>query len=195
MNRKLIPLILALALVLCGCTGGMIDNPKTVDGGTAWDESWTNLGGLVGVEQPGGAFELLTGNGRLEGMTIHYATWVCGEETRIEDDHSVFEGQIYLMTESCGSAETAAETLGQWYAQFGTGLQVTRREQVTVDGTGYELLYYDCTEADSHFSRGVAALWQRGSLVLVVDIAAAASLDLDLTAAMENFLDGIHYAD
>ena len=195
MKRKLIPLILALALLLCGCAGGIVANPRTVDGGTAWDEGWTNLGGLVGVEQPGGEFELLTSNGRLEGMTIRYATWVCGEETRIEDDRSVFEGQIYLMTESCGTAEAAGETLEQWYSQFGDGLKVTLRELRTVEGTEYELLHYDCTAADSHFSRGISAIWQRGDLVLVVDIAAAASLDLDLTAVMEHFLSGIHYAD
>ncbi len=195
MKRKLIPLILALTLVLCGCTGGMIANPKTVDGGVPWEGSWTNLGGLVGVEQPGGEFELLTSNGRLEGLTIQYATWVCGAETVLEDDKSVFEGQIYLMTESCGTAVAAAATLEQWHSQFGTGLQITRREQITVGGQEYELLHYDCTDPQLHFSRGAAVLWQRGDLVLVADLAAAASLDLDLTATMEHFLSGIHYAD
>jgi len=195
MKSKLIILSLILALVLSGCAGAMIPNPKTVDGGIPWEGSWTNLGGQVGVEPPGGDFAMLTSNGRLDGLTIRYATWVCGEETVTEDDKSLFEGQIYLMTEACGSAEEAAAALDQWNAQFGSGLEITSREEITVGGSQFELLHYDCVEPDSHFSRGVAAFWQWGELVLVADIAAVPTLELDLSATMEHFLSGIHYAD
>lgn len=195
MKGKLIPLILILTLILGGCAGNLVPDPRTVDGGTAWDESWTNLGGLVGVEQPGGGFELLTTNGRLGDMTIRYATWVCGQETELEDDRSVYEGQIYLMTEDCGTAEAAASTLDQWHGQFGAGLTVTRREQLTLKDAQFELIHYDSAASDSHFSRGVTAIWQWGDVVLVADIAAADSLTLDLSATMEQFLEGIHYAD
>lgn len=195
MKRRSIALILALALVLTGCAGGMIPNPKTVSGGIPWDGSWTNLGGLLGVEQPGGDFSLLTSNGRLKDIEIHYATWVCGQETETGEDTSVFEGQIYLMVEPCDSTALAEQTLQQWHDQFGSGLKITAREQLTAGEVTCELLHYDCTAADSYFARGIAALWTRENVVLVADIAHADTLSLDLTAAMTDFLAGIHYAD
>ena len=71
-------LILALSLVLAGCTGGMIAPPETLSDGTPWDGTWVNMAGKVGVERPEG-FELLTTNGTLEEMSIQYATWVQGQ--------------------------------------------------------------------------------------------------------------------
>lgn len=191
-----IAMILALSLTLGGCLGqGIIQNPDKLADGTPWDGSWTNMAGRIGVAQPGGDFELLTTNGTLEGLSIQYATWVCGEETEVEKKTYVYEGQIYLMTEVCGTETQAVKTMEEWYGKFGDGLQITGREEIEVDGTGYELLYYDCTGSESHFSRGVAAVWTHKDIVLVTDIACVADLELDLTATMEHFLKGIHYAD
>lgn len=193
--RRILIAALTLTLLLSGCMGsGFIKNPETMADGTPWDSSWTNMAGRLGVEQPGGDFQLLTTNGTLEGLDIQYATWVCGQETELEDDTQVYEGQIYLMTEVCGTAEKAAETLEQWYGKFGGELEITGRSTVDVDGADYELLFYDCLAADSHFSRGVTALWTYADMVLVVDIACVEGLDLDLTGIMEAFIGGIHYA-
>ena len=192
--KKIILLTLVLALMLSGCMGGLIRNPDTMADGTPWDDSWTNMAGRLGVEQPGGDFRLLTTNGTLEGLQVQYATWVCGEETEVEKDTYVYDGQIYLMTEVCGTADQAEQTRKEWQEKFGGDLQITERESITVDGAEYELLHYDCLAADSHFARGVTALWTYGDMMLVVDIACAEGLDLDLTGTMERFIRGIHYA-
>lgn len=193
--RRIIALTLILALLLSGCMGqGFIKHPDTMADGTAWDDTWTNMGGRLGVEQPEGDFQLLTTNGTLEGLDIQYATWVCGQETQIDKDTYVYDGQIYLMTEICDDAEQAAATLQEWYSRIGADLEITSRETVTVDGAAYELLCYDCLAADSHFARGVTALWTYGDLMLVVDIACVEGLELDLTGIMERFISGIHYA-
>lgn len=191
--KKIILMTLVLALMLSGCMGGLIPNPDTMADGTPWDDSWTNMAGRLGVEQPGGDFRLLTTNGTLEGLQVQYATWVCGEETEVDKDTYVYDGQIYLMTEVCGTADQAEQTRKEWQEKFGGDLQITEREQLTVDGAEYELLYYDCLAADSHFARGVTALWTYGDMMLVVDIACAEGLDLDLTGTMERFIQGIHY--
>lgn len=191
--KKIILLTLVLALMLSGCMGGLIPNPDTMADGTPWDDSWTNMAGRLGVAQPGGDFRLLTTNGTLEGLQVQYATWVCGEETEVEKDTYVYDGQIYLMTEVCGTADQAEQTRKEWQEKFGGDLQITDREQITVDGAEYELLHYDCLAADSHFARGVTALWTYGDMMLVVDIACAEGLDLDLTGTMEQFIRGTHY--
>ena len=190
-KRGIFALILALSLMLTGCmTGGMIAAPQTAADGTAWDSEWVNMAGRVGVERPEG-FALLTTNGTLDGQTIHYATWVQGKETEVDDDTYIYEGQVYLMTELCESADAARATVEEWHGKF-SGVSLTGRETVTVEGQEFELLRYDCT--DSHFERGITAIWQYGDMVLVADIACADTLDLDLTETMTAFLAGFHYA-
>lgn len=189
-KRGIFALILALSLVLTGCMGGMIAPPETLSDGTPWDGTWVNMAGKVGVERPAG-FELLTTNGTLEEMSIQYATWVQGQETEIDKKTYIYEGQVYLMTEQCDSAEAAEQTMAEWYGKFGGTLSITGRENVTVEGREFELLRYDCT--DSHFDRGICAIWRHGDMVLVADIASADSLNLDLRQTMLDFLAGFHY--
>ncbi len=195
MNKQRRFLTLVLALMLCGCMGsGMIKNPKTMADGSAWDDSWTNVGGRLGVEAPGGAFALLTSNGRLEGLALHYATWVCGTEQKVAKDTYVYDGQIYLMTESCGTPEAAAETLAEWRGKLDTDFSVTDERSFTAGDVEFTLVFYDCLAEDSHFSRGVTALGRWQDLVIVTDIGCVEGLELNLEQTMENFLLGIHYA-
>lgn len=197
MKKQRIVLILALTLVLAlsGCMGsGMIKNPDTMADGTKWDSSWTNVGGRLGVEPPGGDFLLLTSNGRLEDMALYYATWVCGEEQKVAKDTYVYDGQIYLMTESCGTAEAAAETLAEWREKLNGDFSITDERSFTAGDVTFTLVFYDCLAEDSHFSRGVTALGVRGDLVIVTDIGCVEGLELDLSATVEAFLEGIHYA-
>lgn len=187
-------MVLALTLTLTACLGGgMIAPPETLADGTPWDGAWVNMAGRIGVEKPEG-FDLLTTNGTLEDMTLCYATWVRGEETKIDKDTYIYEGQVYLMAELCGTGEDTAQVMEEWRGQFGDTLALTGREAVTVDGAEFELLYYDCTGTDSHFSRGVCAIWSYDNMVLVADIACADSLSLDLKQVMTDFLTGFHYA-
>ena len=193
MKRKtLTALVLALSLVLTGCMGGMVRPPETLGDGTPWDGNWVNMAGLVGVEKPEG-FDLLTTNGTLENMTIQYATWVRGEETKIDKKTYIYEGQIYLMVEQCESADQAAATVQEWYGKLSEGMEITEREVVAVDGLGYELLYYTPKGTDTHFTRGVTTFWFYGDMVLVADIACADTLELDLRETMREFLAGFHY--
>lgn len=194
-QRRFVALVLALAVMLCGCMGsGMIKNPKVMADGSKWDDSWTNVGGRLGAQSPGEPFRLLTSNGRLEGLALHYATWVCGQEQKVAKDTYVYDGQIYLMTESCGTPEKAAETLAEWRSKLDTDFAVTDEGSFTAGGVEFTLVYYDCLAEDSHFSRGVTALgiWQ--DLMIVTDIGCVEGLDLDLQQTMEHFLLGLHCA-
>ena len=73
-----------------------------------------------------------------------------------------------------------------------TGVYRPDSGTVTLEGQEFELLSYDCT--DSHFDRGITAIWRYGSMVLVADIACADTLELDLRQTMVDFLAGFHYA-
>lgn len=194
-QRKFLSLMLVLTLLLCGCAGsGMIDNPKTMADGSAWDDTWINLGGRLGVEAPGEPFQLLSSNGRLEGLELHYASWVCGREQKLDKDTCVYDGQIYLMAEGCGTPEKAAEMLEQWRGQLGDDFAVTAEAAFPAGGVEYTLVFYDCLAAGSHFSRGVTALGVYRDLVLITDIGCVEGLELDLRQTIEQFLQGFHFA-
>lgn len=197
MMKKLTAIILcaALMLTLTGCLGdGSVKKPSVMADGTRWDNSWTGMGGYLGVEQPEGDFLQLTSNGDLDGVDLHYATWIAGEETELEDGAYAYDCQLYLMTEDCGISEDAMDTLQLWREQIGEGFSVTEERTFSANGVDFTLVFYDCLEADSHFASGVTAMGVWKSIVIVADLGKTADFDLDLAATIEDFLNGFHYA-
>lgn len=195
--KKIICIILcaALMLTLTGCLGdGSVKNPSVMADGSRWDGSWTGMGGYLGVEQPEGDFLLLTTNGDLDGVDLHYSTWIGGEETELEDGSYAYDCQLYLMTEDCGVSEDAMDTLALWREQLGGDFSVTEERTYSANGVDFTLVFYDCLAEDSHFASGVIAMGVWKSIVIVADLGKTADHDLDLTATIEDFLNGFHYA-
>ncbi len=192
--KRILALCLCLMVTLTGCLGnGTIDNPETMSDGTPWNRAWTGLGGRLGVEQPGLPFALFDTNGDLPDMEMYYASWVCGEVTKVDDDTSAYDGQIYLLTETCGTAATAADTMQLWREQIDENdFQITQERTFTAGGVEFTLVSYDCPQG--HFAQGITALGVWKDLGILVDAAKTAELDLDLTKTMEAFLEGFHYA-
>ncbi len=186
-------LILTLALTLGGCLGdGTIDNPETVADGTPWNNAWASIGGRIGIEYPGLPFELFDTNGDLPDMEMYYASWVCGQVTKIDEETSAYDAQIYLLAECCGDAATAADTMALWREQMDEGFEITRERTFTAAGVEFTLVYYNCP--DSHFAQGITAMGVWKDMGILVDAARVAELDLDLEQTMEQFLNGFHYA-
>lgn len=195
--KKCIAMLLTIVLMvsLCGCLGdGSIRLPDKMSDGTAWDPSWTPLGNRIGVEQPGGDFLLLTSNGKLDGADIYYATWIGGEETKVDKDTYVYDAQIYLMAEPCTLATDAEDTLQLWREQIGDEFAITEEKQITAAGVDFTLIFYDCLAEDSHYAQGVMALGLRDATAIIADLAKVADYELELGSFMEQFLGGFHYA-
>ena len=68
--------LLALCLLLSGCAKTA---PEKAADGAAWDESWTTLGGVLGVEEPGHDLELRDNNEALSVTDMYLASWTIGE--------------------------------------------------------------------------------------------------------------------
>lgn len=194
--KKIICIILcaALMLTLTGCLGdGSVKNPSVMADGSHWDAGWTGMGGYMGVEQPEGDFLLLTTNGDLDGVDLHYATWIAGGETKVDDGY-VYDCQLYLMTEDCGLYDDAVDTKNLWREQIGGDFSVTEERTYSANGVEFTLVFYDCLSDETHFDSGVTALGVWEGIVIVADLGKVASYELDLTAVMEDFLNGFHYA-
>lgn len=195
MKKKLvIVLCLVLMLTLGGCLGdGSAENPDTAADGTPWSEDWTSLGGILGLEQPGGGFALLDTNGDLANMEMYYATWVIGEPIPVDDESSVYDAQLYMLVEDCGSATVAADTMALWKEQFGDEILVTETRTVTAAGQEFELVFYDCPEGE-HFESGITAIGVWGRYGILVDLASTQNVELALEDVMTAFLEGFHYS-
>lgn len=196
MKKRISAIVLcALLLVtLTGCLGdGSVENPKVMSDGAKWDGSWTPMGGYMGAEQPEG-FLLLTTNGDIKGMEMCYATWIAGSETELEDGNFVYDCQLYLMTEQCGTDEVALDTIALWREQIGGDLAVTEEREICAGGVDFTLVFYECRGGETHFDRGVTALGIRDGVAIVADLGKVDPFVLDLAAAMEDFLMGLHYA-
>ena len=195
--KKLIAITMSLVLLvsLTGCLGtGEVDTPATAADGTAWDSSWQNIGGFLGLEAPGGDFELFDSNGTLQSMEMYYATWVVGDPTPIDDDTSAYDCQLYFLLQSLESDADAAEELTTWRSSFTGDFAITEERTVTAAGQEFALVFYTCTAADAHYECGVTALTQWGSRAILVDLARIPGLDVDLEKTMLTFLEGFHYA-
>lgn len=195
--NKCIAILLTIVLMvsLTGCLGdGSVRVPDTMSDGTPWDNTWTGLGGMIGVEQPGHGFLLLTTNGSLDGADIYYATWIGGEETKLDKDTYVYEAQLYLMAEPCTISTDAEDTLALWREQIGGDFAVTGETQITASGVDYTLVFYDCLAEDSHYANGVMALGVRNATAIIADLGLVEGYDLEPAAFLEEFLGGFHFA-
>ena len=193
--KKAIAIILTLALVLTltGCVQGA-RLPAVMSDGSPWDNSWTGLGGRIGVEQPGNGLVLLTTNGNTKDAPLYYATWIAGEETKLPNDAYAYESQLYLMAEDCHVATDAEDTLALWRDQLGSDFAVTEERRITAAGVEYTLLFYNCLAEDAHYECGVMALGVHKATAITVDLARVEGYDLDLSAMIEGFLKGFHFA-
>ena len=191
--KKLIAIILTIALTLSGCAG-VAKLPARTSDGTAWDHEWVGLGGRIGVEEPENGFRLLTTNGTQRSADLYYATWIAGREYDLEDDACAYDCQLYLMTEDCTISTDAEETPSLWRDQIGGGFSVTEELTVTAAGVEFTLVCYDCLAENSHYASGVTALGIQGATAIVADLGLVEGYDLDPVEFMTAFLEGFHYA-
>ena len=191
--KKLLAIILTIALTLSGCAG-VAKLPGQMSDGTAWDHEWVGLGGRIGVEEPGNGFRLLSTNGTQKNADLYYATWIAGQEHDLGDNAYAYDCQLYLMTEDCIISTDAEETLSLWREQIGGGFTVTAEHTVTAAGVEFTLICYDCPEESSHFASGVTALGIQGATAIVADLGLVDGYDLDPVEFLTAFLSGFHYA-
>ena len=74
--KRFIVCLLTLCLLLTGCTK---TTPEQAADGTAWNESWTTLGGVLGVEEPGHDLTLQDNKDALSITDMYLASWTIGE--------------------------------------------------------------------------------------------------------------------
>ena len=141
--KKRIALLIAaaLSLSLAGC--GAVPPPEKAADGLDWDESWTTVGGIVGVDAPDGMDDR-ENNEALAANGMYYATWSIGEGRPYTNEDGkeaqVYDAQIYLLLGGYKSAEEAENTLAQWKDMAGLQYVVDRTRPETHNGQEFTVI-------------------------------------------------------
>jgi len=193
--KKFIICLLALCLTLSGCSRSAPD--RAADGGD-WDENWTTLGGVLGVEEPGNDLVLRDSNEALSVNDMYLASWTVGEGSPYtnEDGDEVVLYPVRLDVLVYGRRDEAAaqEALEDWTARQREIYDVRSTEEQTHNGQDYTVSAYLCKSETNPYSRGVSAFGVYGSYAISAELNCTDGFTGDEAAILSEFLDGCHYA-
>ena len=190
MKRKLIPLIIALSLVLCGCGIGA----KTTD----WAGDWTVIAPFLAAE---GTEEFTFGESAdtLGLGGVYYATWTSGGKrdfTNAEGEATViFNSQIYVVAQEGRTEADAQQNLAAWMAREQQNYSCGETYAVTVNGQTYTLLPMLEGKEGNPYPFGCAAFTRFGTNAVCVELVCSDTFTGTPQAVLEEFLNGLHYSE
>ncbi len=193
--KKPIVCLLALCLTLTGCSRSV---PAKAADGTDWDESWTTLGNVLGVEDPGNGLVLRDNNEALSVTDMYLASWTIGDGvpyTNEDGDEVILYPARLDMLVYGGKDEAAArEALEDWAARQAETYDVTATEGQTHNGQDHTVSTYTCKSDTNPYDRGISAFSVYGSYAICAELNCQDGFTGDEAAILNDFLDGCHYA-
>ena len=193
--KQFICCLAALCLLLAGCAQSA---PEQAADGAAWDESWTTLGGVLGVEAPGHDLTLQDNKDALSIAGMYLASWTIGEGapyTNEDGDEVVlYPAQLDVLVygrKDSGAPPQAAE---DWTARQAKTYDVTDSGQQTCNGQDYAVFAYTCKSDSNPYARGVSAFGTYKNCAVSVELNCLDSFTEDERTILTDFLNGCHYA-
>lgn len=194
-KRIMIFLSCSVLLVLSGCSPA---KPAQTSDGQSWDDSWTQVGTVLGVEDPGNGFILLDNNDALSPMEMYYATWIYGESTPYinedGDETDLYDAQLYLLLDGCETAEEASEEMVDWLNQEKEQYTVTDEFTRTFSGQEFTCIVYECGSDTNPYARGISAFGVYQEQAICAELACLDTYTDDVQAILTAFLQGFHYS-
>lgn len=190
MKKATIVISIILCLMLSACGAKL---PEKAADGTAWEDSWTTIGGFLGVE-PMEGWDILRNEDVLAAEGIFYTAWSYGasytDTKESGDEITIYDGQIHLVLQEADSPKEAESTLQEWKAlvaeHYPDG-EVTPLEYLGESDTV-------TTYALSEDSRGASVAFVRGNHAIQVDVVTLNGTHLEPTEVLAEFLSRCHYA-
>lgn len=188
MKRKLIPLILILSLLLCGCGSGV----KNAD----WAGSRKVIAPFLSSE---GTEDFTFGESAdtLGLGGVYYATWTNGEQrdfTNADGESTViFNAQIYVVAEECRTEADAEQSLTVWMAREQQNYSCGETYEVTVNGQTYTLLPMTEGREGNPYPFGCAAFTRFGTNAVCVELVCSDTFAGSPGNVLEAFLNGLYY--
>ncbi len=193
--KRFIFCLLALCLLLSGCSKPA--PAKAADGGD-WDEGWTTLGGVLGVEEPGNDLVLRDNNEALSVSDMYLASWTIGEGSPYTnedgDEVVLYPARLDVLVYGRKDEAAARQAVDDWTARQGETYDVASSEEQEHNGQAYTVSAYTCKSDTNPYSRGVSAFGVYGSYAISAELNCTDSFTGDEAAILGDFLDGCHYA-
>jgi len=193
--KKFIVCLLVLCLALSGCSKSA---PEKAADGADWDESWTTLGNVLGVEEPGNGLTLRDNNEALSVTDMYLATWTAGEgEPYVNedgDDVLLYPVRLDVLVYGRQDADAARQALEDWTARQSETYEITSTREETHSQQDYAVSLYTCKSETNPYDRGVSAFGVYGSYAISAELNCLDSFDGDEAEILRDFLDACHYA-
>jgi len=185
----------ALCLLLSGCAEA---SPRRAADGADWEQSWTSLGNVLGVEEPGNGLTLRDNNEALSVSDMYLASWTIGEGSPYvnEDGDEVvlYPARLDVLVYGCEDGAAAQKTLEDWTARQAETYDVAGTEEQTRNGQDYAVSAYACKSGANPYRRGVSAFGVYGNYAVSAELNCQDGFDGDEKAILADFLDRCHYA-
>ena len=190
MKKRIVSLFLMVALLLSAC-GAKQELPSD------WEPDWAVVCPVLAVE-PFDGFTLHESNDALYLSGIYYATWVTGESrphTNEEGEEAeVFDAQIYVIVQEYRNSDSAASGIAQWTAREKSTFEAGAEYTVVCNEQEYTVLPLTGGSENNPYRHGAAAFAVRDSWAICVEFLGAENYEADFEKALEEFLNGFHYA-
>ena len=193
--KQFICCLAALCLLLAGCAQSA---PEQAADGAAWDESWTTLGGVLGVEAPGHDLTLQDNKDALSIAGMYLASWTIGEGapyTNEDGDEVVlYPARLDVLVYGRKDSAAAQQAAEDWTARQAKTYDVTDSGQQTCNGQDYAVFAYTCKSNSNPYARGVSAFGTYKNCAVSVELNCLDSFTEDERTILTVFLNGCHYA-
>ncbi len=187
--------LLALCLTLTGCSKSA---PVKAADGADWDEGWTALGNVLGVEEPGNGLVLRDNNEALAVSDLYLASWTIGDGAPYTnedgDEVLLYPARLDVLVYGRKDEAAARQALEDWTARQAETYDVSATEEQTRNGQDYTVSTYVCKSETNPYSRGVSAFSVYGSYAISAELNCQDGFTGDEAAILTEFLDGCHYA-
>lgn len=187
--------LLALCLLLSGCVKAAPE--RAADGGV-WEETWTTLGGVLGVEEPGHELVLRDNNEALSVTDMYLASWTIGEGAPYvnEDGDEVvlYPARLDVLVYGRRDTEAARQVLADWTVRQAETYDISGTSRQTCNGQDYTVSTYTCKSETNPYDRGVSAFGVYKDYAVSAELNCLNSFTEDETAILTDFLNLCHYA-
>lgn len=185
----------ALCLLLSGCARPA---PEQAADGAAWEESWTTLGGVLGVEDPGHGLVLMDNNTALTASDMYLACWSVGDSIPYENEEGtevrLYDGQLYLLLSGHSSPQEAEKEVEEWRSMAEDQYAVDDSWSDICSGQTFTMLTCTYTAETNPFDHGISAYGTWGNYAISVEFSCRDTFTGDVKEILTDFLNGFHYA-
>ena len=193
--KQFICCLAALCLLLSGCAKSA---PEQTAEGLSWDESWTVLGGVLGVEGPGHDLTLQDNKDALSVADMYLASWTIGAGAPYingdGDEVVLYPARLDVLVYGRKDEDAARQAVEDWTVRQAETYDAAGSEKQTHNGQDYTVFRYTCKSETNPYARGASAFGVYQDYAVSVELNCLDSFTEDEGTILTDFLNGCHYA-